>query len=226
MTHIPRVGWGTLAARHYCHFTGRQIRLSLLSTATQSQSPTGRSRFSDRWDYADSSPALHDGAGGSFLGDWGSAATEPLFFSQAWELSASWRIGRVRGRQPPIPPSPHCRPSPRPWLFAARVFDFSRLRPTLLDRRTPKASPLRLPKSRLMAIAPRTLTSPRQGLGVWRAGSGVGIGSTAFMGLARAVPARGNVQPLPSPGTLHDHRPTVRQHSQPTSWLQYTWATV
>ncbi len=42
VTHIPRVGWGTLAARHYCHFTGRQIRLSLLSTATQSQSPTGR----------------------------------------------------------------------------------------------------------------------------------------------------------------------------------------
>ena len=107
VTHIPRVGWGTLAARHYCHFTGRQIRLSLLSTATQSQSPTGRSRFSDRWDYADSSPALHDGAGGSFLGDWGSAATEPLFFSQAWELSASWKIGwasRAATPHPPVPP--------------------------------------------------------------------------------------------------------------------------
>ena len=74
------------------------------------------------------------------------------------ELSASWKIGWASRAATPIPLSPHCRPSLRPWLFVcSQGLCFSRRRlPFWID------DPLRLPKSHLMAIAPRTPTSPFQ----------------------------------------------------------------
>ena len=101
----------------------------------------------------------------------------PKVKGQGWNFSASWKIGWASRAATPIPLSPHCRPSLRPWLFVcSQGLCFSRRRlPFWID------DPLRLPKSHLRQSLPERPPPPSSPRGVWRQGSGVENGSTAFL---------------------------------------------